>query len=171
MSGWAHRGRRTGGGPSTKAICAISGQGHEIAVELPESAVRRGRNTGRLQALFDRDVPIAASTAATIGTIAAAEVVAWRVTAGTDPHPDLDRMAEPDGEAPALATWQVLDPAFASPVGCEVYERDALGPGASVPGPAILVEDETSTVINTRFDATILPGGDVELTRRDGGRT
>jgi N-methylhydantoinase A len=36
-----------------------------------------------------------------------------------------------------------------------VYQRDQLEPGTRITGPAVIEEDETSTVISSRFDAVI----------------
>jgi N-methylhydantoinase A len=47
-----------------------------------------------------------------------------------------------------------------------VYRRAMLKPGAQISGPAIITEDETSTVISTRFDATINGFGYIELRGR-----
>ena len=47
-----------------------------------------------------------------------------------------------------------------------IHERRDLRPGAVIPGPAIIVEDETSTVITRLFDACIDAFGYIELTRR-----
>jgi N-methylhydantoinase A len=38
--------------------------------------------------------------------------------------------------------------------------------GTPIPGPAVIVEDETSTVVNRLFDARIDAFGYIELTRR-----
>ena len=48
-----------------------------------------------------------------------------------------------------------------------IHERAALVPGAVIPGPAVIVEDETSTVVSRAFDAKIDAFGYIELTRRD----
>jgi len=40
-------------------------------------------------------------------------------------------------------------------------------PGVVVRGPAIIVEEETSTLVSRHFDATILSSGYIELTRND----
>jgi N-methylhydantoinase A len=42
----------------------------------------------------------------------------------------------------------------------------AFGSGARIPGPAIIVEDETSTVVTRLFTATIDPFGYINLNRR-----
>jgi N-methylhydantoinase A len=47
-----------------------------------------------------------------------------------------------------------------------IHERRNLRPGAFIPGPAIIVEDETSTVVSRLFEARIDAFGYIELTRR-----
>ena len=146
-----------------QAYMRYQGQGHEIAVDVPNGQFDASGGD-RLQALFDGEYRSVFGR--DIGTVAAAEVVAWRVTAGAAPFPEPVRAHEPGRAARAPVSRQVLDPAFESPVACEVHEREALACGFSLSGPAILTEDETSTVVDTRFDAAILPGGDVELTQK-----
>ena len=48
-----------------------------------------------------------------------------------------------------------------------IYWRPDLAPGARVPGPAVIAEDETSTVVSASFDARIDRFGYIELTRRE----
>ncbi len=147
-----------------QAYMRYQGQGHEIAIDVPNGSFD-GDGGRVLQSLFDRGYE--AAFGRDIGTLAAAEVVAWSVTVSTDPHPDLDEpVGAPAGAARDAVSWQVLDPATRTPIAYQVHHRDALGPGAKVQGPAIITEDETSTVVDSRFDATILHGGEVELTRR-----
>jgi N-methylhydantoinase A len=62
----------------------------------------------------------------------------------------------------------VFDSDGADFVEVAIYERGALQPGAVIPGPAVIVEDETSTVISRHFDAKIDAFGYIELTRRGG---
>jgi N-methylhydantoinase A len=47
-----------------------------------------------------------------------------------------------------------------------IHERAALVPGATIAGPAVIVEDETSTVVSRHFDARIDRFGYIEMTRR-----
>jgi N-methylhydantoinase A len=47
-----------------------------------------------------------------------------------------------------------------------IYERQDLAPGAVIPGPAVIVEDETSTIVSRSFDARIDALGYIELTRK-----
>ena len=46
-----------------------------------------------------------------------------------------------------------------------IYRRCDLRPGARIRGPAIIIEDETSTVVSPRFDAVVNGLGYIELIR------
>jgi N-methylhydantoinase A len=48
-----------------------------------------------------------------------------------------------------------------------IYWRADLKPGARVAGPAVIAEDDTSTVVSARFDARIDAFGYIELRRRE----
>ena len=62
----------------------------------------------------------------------------------------------------------VLDPESGEFIEVAIHERRDLLPGAAIPGPAVIVEDETSTVVSRLFDAHIDASGYIELTRRGG---
>ncbi len=49
----------------------------------------------------------------------------------------------------------------------DIYRRPDLAPGARISGPAVIAEDETSTVISPLFDARIDRFGYIELTRNE----
>nr|VFK62116.1 MAG: 5-oxoprolinase (ATP-hydrolysing) [Candidatus Kentron sp. TC] len=51
-----------------------------------------------------------------------------------------------------------------------VHERRALPPGALIPGPAILVEPNATTIIEPDWRAEVTPQGDLLLTRRTPAR-
>ena len=61
----------------------------------------------------------------------------------------------------------VFDPDGAEFVEVAIHERAALSPGAVIPGPAVIVEDETSTVVSRAFEARIDARGYIELTRKN----
>jgi N-methylhydantoinase A len=67
---------------------------------------------------------------------------------------------EPDRSRP------VFDPESGEFVDVAIHERSKLRRGALIPGPAVIIEDETSTVISRLFDARIDAFGYIELTRR-----
>ncbi len=49
-----------------------------------------------------------------------------------------------------------------------IYWRPDLAPGARISGPAVIAENDTSTVVSPLFDARIDRFGYIELIRREG---
>jgi N-methylhydantoinase A len=95
-------------------------------------------------------------------------VLSWVVhVAGPAPVEAAAPPAAPPRSVAAPARRRpVFDPETAKFVEVAIYERAALVPGATLKGPAVIVEDETSTVINRLFDARIDAFGYIEVTRR-----
>jgi len=50
-----------------------------------------------------------------------------------------------------------------------VYERRTLAPGTRLRGPALVVEDDTTTVVPTSFSARACPSGHLVLDRDPSG--
>jgi N-methylhydantoinase A len=46
------------------------------------------------------------------------------------------------------------------------YQRDGLAPGSFIAGPAVIVEDETTTIVPLAFVARIDPLGAIVLERK-----
>jgi N-methylhydantoinase A len=61
----------------------------------------------------------------------------------------------------------VLDPGSGEFVDVPIYWRADLAPGAQINGPAVIAEDETSTVVSQLFDARIDRFGYIELIRQE----
>jgi N-methylhydantoinase A len=61
----------------------------------------------------------------------------------------------------------VLDPGLGEFLDVPIYWRADLAPGAQIKGPAVIAEDETSTVVSPLFDARIDAFGYIELIRRE----
>jgi N-methylhydantoinase A len=59
----------------------------------------------------------------------------------------------------------VFDPEAGEFIDVPIHERRDLAPGAVIPGPAVIVEDETSTVVSRLFDARIDAFGYIELAK------
>ena len=147
-----------------QAYMRYQGQGHEIAVDIPNQVF--GDDGGQVfQRIFDRGYK--AAFGRDIGAIAAAEVVAWSVTVSTGSHADLEAGIEASGPVNGASEHRpVFDPGALSAIDYAIHHRNDLGPGASIEGPAVIAEEETSTVVDSRFRATILSGGEIELNRR-----
>jgi N-methylhydantoinase A len=141
------------------------GQGHEVAVPLPEGAYgpdgaerMRAAFEDAYRALYGRTIPRLEIEALT-WTLSLAE--AKRLPA---------RLAElPPAEAPGpVGHRRMTDPGTGTPVEAAVYERAALPPGARIEGPAVIVEAETSTLVPQGFRAGPNAAGHIMIERVGG---
>jgi N-methylhydantoinase A len=147
------------------AFMRYRGQGHEIAVPLPTRAYR-GDDAAFLHAAFEdeyrrlysRVIPgVEVEVLSWILLLSAPRPVESESVAPTpEPH-----IPEPTGSRPVFDadTGEFIDVA--------IHQRRDLRPGAMISGPAVIVEDETSTVVSRLFDARIDTFGYIELTRRE----
>jgi N-methylhydantoinase A len=60
----------------------------------------------------------------------------------------------------------VRDPASGETLAFGQFRRADLRPGDRIAGPALIVEDETTTVVSPSFDAMIDAGEAIVLTRK-----
>jgi N-methylhydantoinase A len=146
------------------AFMRYRGQGHEIGVQLPvrefaatdkstmtelfESAYRR---------LYSRPIPGVEI-----------EILSWVLTVSAPSEGELARPAPAKAHKPKPSGRRSLfDPNTGEFHDVPVFWRPDLEPGAELKGPAVIAEDETSTVIGPLFDARIDQFGYIELTRRE----
>jgi N-methylhydantoinase A len=146
------------------ALMRYRGQGHEIAVPLAAKTYRRD-DAGEIRAAFE-DAYRRLYSRVIPGV--EVEVLSWVVlVAGPSPVEDEAPPAVPPGfAAPEARRRPVFDPETGDFVEVAIYERPALSPGATFTGPAVIVEDETSTVVGRNFDARIDAFGYIEMRRR-----
>jgi N-methylhydantoinase A len=149
------------------AFMRYRGQGHEIAVPVPARPYR-DEDAAELLAAFEAAYRRLYSRVIPGVEV---EVLSWvLLLSGPVPQDDRAALPEPPRSSPAPARRRaVFDPDSADFVEVAIHERAALVPGAVIPGPAVIVEDETSTVVSRHFDARIDGYGYIELTRRSGG--
>jgi len=142
------------------------GQGHEIPVPLPvrtltadDVATIRAAYDTEYTRFYDRPVP---------GSDV--EIMSYAVVVAS--------VVEDLGAAPALGAAEafapevvparhqaVRDTLTGEVAAWAVFDRSALRPGALVAGPAIVAEDETSTLVGPGWSATVNGLGYIELTR------
>ncbi|HEY1259498.1 MAG TPA: hydantoinase/oxoprolinase family protein [Stellaceae bacterium] len=144
------------------AFMRYRGQGHEIAVPLPVRPYRaddaetlRAAFEDAYRRLYHRIIPGVE-----------VEVLSWvlLLSAPTPPSPAAPPAPAPYSPEPAY--WRpVFDAEAGEFASVGIHERASLRPGAQIPGPAIIVEDETSTVVTRLFNAEIDAFGYIELTR------
>jgi len=146
------------------ALMRYRGQGHEIAVPLAAKRYR-AEDAGEIRTAFEEAYRRLYSR---IIPGVEVEVLSWVVLVST-PAPVAEvtpPAAPPAYRATPARSRPVLDPESAEFVEVAIYERAALSPGATLEGPAVIIEDETSTVISRNFDARIDAFGYIELVRR-----
>jgi N-methylhydantoinase A len=146
------------------AFMRYRGQGHEIAVPLP-TRTYRAQDSAELHAAFERAYRTLYSRVIPGVEI---EVLSW-VLLLSGPVPAIDegeRAAAPRSEPAPARRRRVFDPESGAFVEVAIHERADLVPGAVIPGPAVIVEDETSTVVSPAFEAKIDARGYIELNRR-----
>jgi N-methylhydantoinase A len=148
------------------AFMRYRGQGHEIFVALPEKTYgpEDGRALadwfeGAYQALFSRAIP-------NLGV----EVLTWSLSLATN-RPGAAAVGQDYGESHSERSGQrrLFDPASGAWTMADVYSRTQLTPGARIQGPAIIVEDETTTLVTNGFDAVINALGQIVMTRAKEG--
>jgi N-methylhydantoinase A len=146
------------------ALMRYRGQGHEIAVPLTAKTYRRD-DAGEIVAAFEEAYRRLYSRVIPGVEV---EVLSWVVlVSGPSPAVAGERpAAPPEFAAPPARRRLVFDPETGEFVEVAIYERPSLSPGAQLPGPAVIVEDETSTVVGRNFDARIDAFGYIELIRR-----
>ena len=146
------------------AFMRYRGQGHEIAVPVPahlyhaaDSEVLLAAFEAAYRRLYSRVIP-----GVEVEVLSWVLLLSGPVPRGEDAAPSLPPPSHPE---PARRR-AVFDPDGADFIEVAIYERTALAPGAVITGPAIIVEDETSTVVSRVFDARIDAFGYIELSRR-----
>ena len=140
------------------------GQGHEITVDLPPGEFDAASRT-RLAAAFGE------AYASTYGRIIPGldtEIMNWtlRLAAVREPLPPCppqpaDRSVRPNGHRMLFSPTDLALQQVAT------YRRDGLGPGSVVHGPAVIAEDETTTIVPQGFTARINPLSAILLEKDD----
>jgi N-methylhydantoinase A len=134
------------------ADCRYVGQGHEIRVTIPVRTLTK-KDGPVLKAAFEK-----AYRAVYNVTIPgqAAEAITWSVSV-SGPVPPLAKPARASGTAKpkALRKMRLFDARLGKQVDAPVYWRFDLAPGAKIKGPAIIAENETSTIVGSAFTARI----------------
>jgi len=155
---------------SRSADMRYAGQGHEILVELPDGpftaasvAELRKRFEAGYRTLFSRVVP---------GVDV--EVTGWILKAET-PAPGRSDQADRGPAGPLMSgagaprsdeTRNLFDPMLRDYTSVPVYQRKTLKAGQVLQGPAVIAEDETTTIITSGFVAALDPSGAIRLTAK-----
>ena len=153
------------GAPTTQTRIAFMryvGQGHEIPVALPARTLVAG-DVAAIRAAYDveysrfYDRPVPGSDV---------EIMSYAVVVATVAEPPPPVMGAPLASRPVAGRWQqVRDSATGAVAEWAVFDRADLVAGAEVAGPAIIAEDETSTLVGPGWTARVEAHGYLELVR------
>jgi N-methylhydantoinase A len=146
------------------AFMRYRGQGHEIAVELPVRAFNSA-DRAAITALFEDAYRRLYSRPIPGVDI---EILSWVVTVSAPAQGELASvMPVRASEAQTHARRPLFDPQAGEFQNVPIYWRGDLTAGAKIAGPAVIAEDDTSTVVSPLFEAQVDKFGYIALTRRE----
>jgi N-methylhydantoinase A len=138
------------------------GQGHELTVTIPPGEMYAS-SAAELERLFVADYE--QQFGRCIPNLDA-EVLSWSLRLATVGNPIAPCPATPAHHPVGPAAHvEVVDPGSGRFEAVALYNRGDLAPGATIAGPALIVEDETTTMVTRRFSARIDALGSIVLTR------
>ncbi|MDP6788626.1 MAG: hydantoinase/oxoprolinase family protein [Rhodospirillales bacterium] len=149
---------------SRTAYMRYAGQGHEIAAALPVRDFRKGDGAVLHRIFEDTYAHLYGRTIPGLDV----EVLSWTLTVSA-PAVDWEAVAEVAAGGPDLKPRRqrrMFDPVEERSVEAPEYARRDLVPGVTVEGPASIVEEQTTTVVSSSFDAAVDGFGHIILTRR-----
>jgi N-methylhydantoinase A len=146
------------------AFMRYVGQGHEISVGLPTRALTQD-DVPTIRAAYDTeysrfyDRPVPGSDV---------EILSYAVTVATMPDAPDSVLADLQSvRAMPVRTQTVRDTANGEATDWAIYDRATLAPGATLRGPAIIAEDETSTLVGPGWRARVDARGYIDMTHGD----
>ncbi len=154
------------GAPQAKLIATRTadmryrGQGHEITVSLPAGDFTAADRDKMIKLYEDG---YAATFGRTIPGLSV-EIMNWTLRLAAE-QPAFPKAPPQPADKPAKARGSraMYDPADQDMKTVSVYHRADLSIGSFIPGPAIIAEDETTTIVPKSFAARLSPIGAILL--------
>ncbi len=144
-----------GGAKATVQIiadCRYVGQGHEIRISVPLKTLADADGK-KLKAAFEKQYEQVYGLRIPNQE---AEAITWSVTVSSVAKKPKRAMNTSSKSTPKPRSKRLIyDPALGKQVMAPVYWRFDMKPGAALKGPAIIAEDETSTIVGANFKAKI----------------
>ncbi len=143
-----------------KVYMRYSGQGWEIPITLTQEQAMRP-DAAIFEARFIEDYVKLFGRAVEGMNI---EITVWSVNA-TTPQQSVERVREDVGSSSTTVqgTRKLFDPALADFVTASVILRDEMTEGATVQGPSVITEDETTIIVPTSRSAVRQPDGCLDM--------
>ena len=144
------------------AFMRYVGQGHEIVVPVPLRRLQPSDSASFRQAFDEAYTALYGRTIPGLDI----EILSWTLTVRSSVGAP-EKVADLAVQEPPSPSGQrrIFDPGRAEHVDASVYRRPALRPGMRVAGPAVIVEDQTTTIVSPGFDAYVNALGYVILER------
>ena len=141
------------------AFMRYRGQGHEIPVPVPPGIAAEALHQAFVAAyrqVFGRAIPGLQP-----------EVMTWALALSSPLAPPARLAEAPAVASPAAPARRLLtDPATGETDSAAIHARATLLPGAQLTGPALIIEDETTTIVPKHWTARINAGGQIVLEHR-----
>jgi N-methylhydantoinase A len=160
----------TGAAPTLRreASCRYAGQGYELSAPCDELGEDwRARIEAGFHAQHEHEYGFRFPNDPV-------EIISLRVTAVSEISARPEQPLERGGEDPGHALAGMTDVVFAGGGGGEpdhrsvpTYRREGLLAGARIPGPAMVLEMDSTLVIAPAWEGEVLADGTVRLTRRE----
>ncbi len=149
-----------------RVLMRYRGQGHEITVDVDAAQLRSHADDAQLRAELTQRF-IAAYRKLYSRPIEGGEIEAlsWLLTVRT-PTPAIDFTEPEPAAAPSepTSTATVIDADTGEASDWAVFERAELPPGAHLIGPALVVENQTTTLVPPGATASVIGGGHLRVT-------
>jgi N-methylhydantoinase A len=145
------------------AFARYVGQGYEIPIVLPADTLQDSDATTMRKAFEHSYLQQYGRLIEGVDI----EVLAWAVTVGTEPAGTqaVPRVPQQPAKPPSISR-NVFDIGSGTWVTAAVYARGVLPAGAELAGPAVIVEESTSTVIGPHWMAAIAADGSIVMSPR-----
>ena len=138
------------------------GQGHEVTVTIPARDLALA-DAGELARLFEAQYAVQFGRRIPGLDV---EVLSWALRLATeDPLIPPCPPSPPDRAVDAVGRADLVDPLSGERADVPIFARSGLTPGCVVAGPALIVEDETTTLVARGFTARINGLGYIVMTR------
>ena len=146
------------------AFMRYFGQGHEIVVALPLRDLSNSDSVS-LQTSFDQEYRRLYKRTIPDGEV---EVLTWALSLSTPATTLATTSTVISEKAPtAIGMRRLFDTTTSQEIEAALYWRPELEPGMTLEGPALIAENETSTFVSERFNATINADQHIILQRKE----
>jgi len=149
------------------AYMRYHGQGHEIESRLPDRPLNAS-DMDALRKAFEAEYSRQFSRVVPGMTI---EILNWGLSVSSH-APSQEPQSEPPKphSATPIESREILCDISGEWRAADVFNRADLGPGATLSGPALIVEAQTTTFVSADFNATVDGQGNIWLTRQKEAR-